>query len=186
MVPVARRIAGELVVGRRAMDPANPPARPADRVDANSVQVGKATQALLIVCGVFAVATIGVETFGITAVTAYLDGNAAAIDLIKAYDQGSLVVTILSAASFFATGLIWVLWQYRAAMQVIGLTRRSPGWHVGSWFVPVVSAWFPYQNISDLWRPAGRARPSWQIVWWLLWIVSNSVVQISTLPLHER
>ena len=139
-----------------------------------------ATQGLLIVCGVFAVATIGVETFGIVAVTAYLDGQAAAIDLINAYDQTSLVVTILSALALFATGVVWVLWQYRAAKQVAGLTRRSPGWHVGSWFVPVVSLWFPLQNISDLWRTVGRARPAWQILWWLLWIVSNAIIQIST------
>ena len=46
--------------------------------------------------------------------------------------------------------------------------------------MPVVSLWFPYQNISDLWRALGRVRPSWQVVWWLLWVVSNVISQISS------
>ncbi|KJL45260.1 hypothetical protein RS82_00287 [Microbacterium trichothecenolyticum] len=123
------------------------------------VKLATATQTLLIICGGFAVATIGMETFGIAAVTAFLDGNDAAVDLINSYDQASVAVTILSAASLFATAVVWVIWQYRAAKQVAGLTRRSPGWHVGSWFVPVVSAWFPFQNITDLWRAVGDHAP---------------------------
>nr|WP_242061411.1 MULTISPECIES: DUF4328 domain-containing protein [Microbacterium] len=69
---------------------------------------------------------------------------------------------------------------YQAAKRFVGQTRRSPGWHVGAWFVPIISAWFPYQNISDLWRAVGRSRPGWQIVWWLCWLLSNSMIQVST------
>ncbi len=46
--------------------------------------------------------------------------------------------------------------------------------------MPIISAWFPYQNISDLWRAVGRSRPGWQIVWWLCWLLSNSMIQVST------
>lgn len=138
------------------------------------------TQVLLIACGVVSVATIGVETFGISSVTGFLDGNQAAVDLINAYDQAVLVTSILSAVLLVATGVLWAIWQYRVAKQVAGGTRRSPGWHAGSWFIPIVSFWFPYENISDLWRAVGRSRPPWQIVWWLLWVVSNWVIQVSS------
>lgn len=143
-------------------------------------RLAMATQVLLIVCGVMSVATIGIETFGISAVTGYLNGHNPAIDMINMYDQSTLVVTILSALSLVATGVLWVIWQYRAAKQVTGQTRRSAGWHAGSWFVPIISLWFPYQNISDLWRAVGRTRPSWQIIWWLLLVVSNVFIQQST------
>ncbi|WP_164743535.1 DUF4328 domain-containing protein [Microbacterium sulfonylureivorans] len=139
-----------------------------------------ATQVLLIVCGVMSIVTIGVETFGITSATAYLDGYTSAIDLINTYDRVTLIVTILAAIAILATGVLWVLWQYRAAKHAAGQTRRSPGWHVGSWVVPIICLWFPYQNISDLWRATGRSRPAWQIVWWACWIVSSVLFQIAT------
>ncbi|MGW4930270.1 DUF4328 domain-containing protein [Agromyces sp. NPDC004153] len=138
-----------------------------------------ATQALLIVCGVMSVTTIGIETFGISSVTGYLNGHDAAIDMMNTYDQGAFVVSMLSVLAYVVTGVLWAMWQYRAAKQVTGRTRRSAGWHAGSWFVPIVSLWFPYQNISDLWQAVGRTRPPWQITWWLLFVVSNYLVQIS-------
>ncbi|MFE6256289.1 DUF4328 domain-containing protein [Agromyces sp. NPDC057865] len=138
-----------------------------------------ATQVLLIVCAVMSVATIGIETFGIGAVTGYLNGDDSAIDMINAYDQTAFVVSILSVVSFVSAGVLWATWQYRVAKQVTGQTRRSAGWHAGSWFVPIISLWFPYQNVSDLWRAARRTPPSWQIAWWLLMVVSNVVTQIS-------
>lgn len=139
-----------------------------------------ATQVLLIVCGVLSVATIGIESFGIIAVADFLNGYDTTIDRFEMYDQSTSAVSILSSLFLVATGVLWVIWQYRVAKQVTGRTRRSPGWHAGSWFVPIISLWFPYQNISDLWRAVGRTPPSWQIIWWLLWVVGNYVIQIST------
>ncbi|MGI9825058.1 DUF4328 domain-containing protein [Agromyces sp. Marseille-Q5079] len=165
--------------GARWTQPLDQLSRPVVPTDGGTGAVSKlamATQVLLIVCGVLSVATIGVETFGIGATTAFLDGRDSTVAMLDLYDQGAAVVSILSSLSLVATGVLWVIWQYRAAKQVAGRTRRSAGWHAGSWFVPIVSLWFPYQNISDLWRAVGRTRPSWQLTWWLLYLVSNLVI----------
>ena len=143
-------------------------------------KLAMATQVLLIVCGVMSVATIGIETFGISAATDFLNGDNGALGMLDVYDQSTSVVSILSSLSLLATGVLWVIWQYRTAKQVAGRTRRSAGWHAGSWFVPIISLWFPYQNISDLWRAVGRTRPTWQIIWWLLYVVSNVFIGQST------
>lgn len=143
-------------------------------------KLATATQVLLIVCGAMSVATIGIETFGISAATGFLSGSATDVGVLDLYDQSSLVVSILSSLVLLATGIVWVNWQYRVAKQVADRTRRSAGWHVGSWFVPIISLWFPYQNVADLWRAVGRTRPSWQIVWWLLWVGGNLMVSQST------
>ena len=143
-------------------------------------KLAMATQVLLIVCGVMSLATIAIEMFGISAATGFLNGDNGAIGMLDVYDQSTSVVAILSSLSFVATAVLWVIWQYRAAKQVTGRTRRSAGWHAGSWFVPIIGLWFPYQNISDLWRAVGRTRPSWQIIWWLLYVVSNFFIQQST------
>lgn len=143
-------------------------------------KLAMATQVLLLVCILMSVATIGIETFGIIAVTDFLNGYDTTVDRFDLYDQSTSVVSILSSLFLITTGVIWVIWQYRVAKQVTGRTRRSPGWHAGSWFVPIINLWFPYQNISDLWRALGRTRPSWQIIWWLLWVIGSYVIQVST------
>jgi hypothetical protein len=142
-------------------------------------KLAMATQVLLIICAVRSVAAIGMETFGITVVTQYINGNESAGGLLDAYNQMAAVVPILGLVFVVLTGGVWVIWQYRVAKQAPGRTVRSPGWHAGSWFIPLISLWFPYQNIADLWRAVGRSRPSWQILWWWLWIGSSVVILIS-------
>lgn len=74
-----------------------------------------------------------------------------------------------------AAGVSWLIWQHRAASSVPPVAlRRSPGWHVGSWFIPVVAWWFPFQNVKDIVRGSG-APVSGGVLggWWALWIVSS-------------
>lgn len=136
-------------------------------------------QLFLVICGAVSIMTIGLETFGLNAITRYEAGDMLAVDLFDQYDRFTFTLSIVSVLATIAAGTLWAIWQYKAAKRVLGRTRRTPGWHAGSWFIPVVSFWFPYQNISDLWRAAGRSRPSWQVLWWALWILSNVVIQIS-------
>jgi hypothetical protein len=66
------------------------------------------------------------------------------------------VVTLLVTAPFYALVLIW---QYRAAKtaRLLNLpAAHSPGLGVGSWFIPVVNFWFPYQALRDC-LPPGHA-----------------------------
>ncbi|MFI7587627.1 DUF2510 domain-containing protein [Spongisporangium articulatum] len=57
--------------------------------------------------------------------------------------------------------ILFAIWVYRAAL----LARRaglpathSPGWTVAGFFVPVISLWFPYQGLRDLFPPGNPAR----------------------------
>jgi hypothetical protein len=71
--------------------------------------------------------------------------------------------------------ILFLIWQHRAAKAArwLGLpARRSPGWGVGCWFVPVVNLWFPYQAIRDCLPPdhPGRRRV---LGFWLAWIIGS-------------
>ncbi len=97
--------------------------------------------------------------------------------------------------------VIWLVWQHTLASSRRvdpSLLRRSPGWHIGSWFIPVGSIWMPYQNMVDLWRAVhagptdewGRgtiANPQQAIAgsplmraWWTAWLASRIVPVIGT------
>jgi hypothetical protein len=49
---------------------------------------------------------------------------------------------------------------------------------VGSWLIPVVDLWFPYQNLTDLHRAVtpdagGRRIPVTYRLWWGLWLANT-------------
>jgi hypothetical protein len=85
-----------------------------------------------------------------------------------------------------ATVVVFLIWFYLARKNA-GLSgwrqRRAPGWAIGSWFLPPVFFWFPYQIMADIWR-AGRppelrggirnaALPAlWWTSWTLAWVTS--------------
>jgi hypothetical protein len=63
-----------------------------------------------------------------------------------------------------------LIWQHRAANAARALNlpaTHSPAWGVGSWFVPVVNLWMPYQAIRDC-LPAGDPHRALVLRWWLL------------------
>lgn len=56
---------------------------------------------------------------------------------------------------------VFLVWQSRAA--VVGRAagypaRHSPGWGVGSWFVPVANLWVPFQSLEDCLPPGASGR----------------------------
>ncbi|WP_314650581.1 DUF4328 domain-containing protein [uncultured Microbacterium sp.] len=143
-------------------------------------RLASAVQVLLISTVALTLGSIAVDAFGVMAVSAYLDGDFDAADSLVSYDTLAMAVNIPLFVALLATGVLWVIWQHRLATRAHGRTRRSPAWHVWSWIIPVIAFWFPYQNVSDLWRAAGRTRPSWQIAWWLLWIAGGFFGAISS------
>lgn len=70
-------------------------------------------------------------------------------------NQGSALVTDMGGLLFVAAIVAVIFacrWQHRAAStaRAIGLpAKHSPGWGVGSWFVPIVHLWMPYQALRD-------------------------------------
>jgi hypothetical protein len=69
------------------------------------------------------------------------------------------------------------VWQHRAASAARALgwpAKRSPGWGVGSWFVPIVNIWMPYQAIRDCMPPEDPNR-SLVLRWWLIFTATWSL-----------
>lgn len=136
--------------------------------------IGGATRWLIVAYAALSGVTILVELWGTVSLNAYSTGLVG-IDALEAYDAISQPISIVSLLVLMASGICWMVWQYRAAASLpAGSLRRSPGWHVGSWFIPIVSLWFPFQNVSDIAR-SSRAELDGGVraIWWALWIAGN-------------
>ncbi|MFD8815021.1 DUF4328 domain-containing protein, partial [Streptomyces sp. NPDC059627] len=92
------------------------------------------------------------------------------------------------AGSLIACGIVYLTWfrRVRANAQVFNPLghRKSPGWAIGGWFVPVVNLWYPHRITLDIWdasTPWGTTR-SHRLVnaWWALWLASLFADRIAT------
>ena len=89
------------------------------------------------------------------------------------------VATLVVTAPFY---VLVLMWQYRAAKtaRFLGLpAARSPGLGVGSWFIPVVNLWFPYQAIRDCLPPGHADRQVVNQMWacFIAVLIVNAVTQ---------
>jgi len=94
-----------------------------------------------------------------------------------------LIGTAIPAAVFFS------MWVHRVVRNMPALGspdwRRSPGWSVGSSFIPILSLFYPYWAVLDAWRasdprwrwlnrPARKALgvPPLPAAWWALYLAA--------------
>jgi hypothetical protein len=111
-------------------------------------------------------------------VHAIQDGELAAPET---YDRFDRLTVLATTGCLVAAIVIWCVWQHQAASSTDhDELRRSPRMHVLSWFIPVVSLWFPLQNMRDLWDvnvgPRRRFLVGW---WWAFWIIANISTRLS-------
>jgi hypothetical protein len=81
-------------------------------------------------------------------------------------------ISDLGAVVLLIVGILFLIWFNKAALMAVKLglpARRSPGWAVGGFFVPIVNFWFPYRSALDLFPPGHPARSAVGR-WWALWL----------------
>jgi len=103
------------------------------------------------------------------------------------------LLAVLETIIYLATVVFFLMWLYRAydnlrAFNGWSRLDYSPGWAVGSFFIPFVNLVVPYRAVKEVWQKSGlpdeallaepRA-PSWFPLWWLLWLLSTFAGNIS-------
>jgi hypothetical protein len=99
-----------------------------------------------------------------------------------------LVARILIYLSTVVTFSIWLYRSYRNIASFGYRAAYSSGMAVGSFFIPIVNLFLPYQIVKELWQKSVSAEeaalapssvPSWFPLWWFFWLVANFVGRIS-------
>ncbi|MGZ5436585.1 MAG: DUF4328 domain-containing protein [Pyrinomonadaceae bacterium] len=96
------------------------------------------------------------------------------------------VLGLATVAVYIATVVVFLMWLYRVSNNVAAFgatTQHSSGWAVGSFFVPIINLFVPYQAVRDIWKKSepsaidafsyGVSPPGFFPAWWGFWIVSN-------------
>jgi hypothetical protein len=84
-------------------------------------------------------------------------------DTLTLADGISLAVAIPSTMVSVATLVVFLCWLQRARANAEVLSyirhRRSRGWVIGAWFVPIIQLWWPKQIVDDIWRTSDPHLP---------------------------
>ncbi|CAL9616664.1 hypothetical protein SUDANB38_05783 [Streptomyces sp. enrichment culture] len=85
-----------------------------------------------------------------------------------------------SLMALIATGIVFIVWFHRARTnaEVFGPAeqRRTPGWAIGAWFIPIANLWIPRRIAGDIWDASelGERAPRAALnTWWTLWVLTS-------------
>jgi uncharacterized membrane protein len=77
-------------------------------------------------------------------------------ELATSNDSRQQMIGYLQILVLIVTGIVFLRWVHQAcrALTLVGtgVTRFTPGWAVGYWFVPFVNLVRPYQILKDIWQ----------------------------------
>jgi hypothetical protein len=94
---------------------------------------------------------------------------------------------------YVATVVLFCMWLYRAYDNLSFFNPgrpldASPGWAVGSFFIPFVNLVVPYRAVREVWQKSwppdetllsAPSPPAWFPIWWAFWLAAGIVGNIS-------
>ncbi|MET0760679.1 MAG: DUF4328 domain-containing protein [Flavobacterium sp.] len=110
--------------------------------------------------------------------------------MLNSNDAREQIIAILYLVVFIISAITFIQWFRRAYYNLNIRTNcnHSDGWAAGSWFVPIISLFRPYQIMKEMWDKTTGMIQSKSLkkeenstiifgLWWTLWIVSNYLGQ---------
>lgn len=103
------------------------------------------------------------------------------------------LLALVELIIYLTTVVFFLMWLYRAYdnLRAFDRWRRlnySPGWAVGSFFIPFVNLVVPYRAVKEVWQKSGPpdeallsepGPPAWFPIWWLFWLLAAFAGNIS-------
>jgi uncharacterized protein DUF4328 len=134
--------------------------------------LGIAASVLIGLAVLTSIASTWSDWFSSGVVADYLDDVAGVTEADLATADSVAALTGLSdSAAVLAAGVVFIVWlsfARRNSEILYGKAghRRTTAWVGWAWFIPVVSLWFPYQVVQDVYRPSTRLSGTVVRWWW--------------------
>jgi len=135
--------------------------------------LGIAASVLIGLSALAAVLSAWSDWFSYGVVADYLNGAPGVTDAdLAAADSFAVSTSMPDFLLLLAAGVVFVVWMSRARHNSEVLYgkaghRRESVWVFWGWVVPVVSFWFPYQVLKDVYRPSTRLSGGVVGWWWI-------------------
>ncbi|MDR1459969.1 MAG: DUF4328 domain-containing protein [Bacteroidales bacterium] len=118
------------------------------------------------------------------------NGGDVSDEIANANDAREQIIGIISFIAFVISLITFIMWFRRAYYnlhQKVNSLSFSEGWAAGSWFVPIINLYRPYQIMKELYMETKRlfqreglpepihyttAYIGW---WWALWIITSFI-----------
>lgn len=113
-------------------------------------------------------------------------------------DLLQLLVGLAALFVLVPLGIAFLVWLHRVAANIPALgnpkskVEHTPGWAVGSFFVPFINLFIPYKAVKEVWAksdPSIRTEDDFMyggpssspllLIWWLAWLASSFLGQLS-------
>lgn len=151
--------------------------------------IGRAAGIALIVWIASAVLYGGSAIYSIAAINAYQVGETAAWVDLDTVDLVAAVTGGIYALAFLVCVIVVGRWIYRVnknAWQISDGMTVSPGWGVGSYFIPILNLFRPFRGMCETWQashapgdPESVPVPGIMRLWWAGWLITGALGQAS-------
>lgn len=122
------------------------------------------------------------------------DGGEITLAQANANDFREQAVAFIYLLAYIVSGITFIMWFRRAYYnlhQKVGTLAYSDGWAAGSWFVPIVNLYRPFEIMKELYvetknyllkkedSPQLKLDTDYLVFWWTLWIVNAIIGHIA-------
>ena len=133
------------------------------------------------------------EYFQFNLLQSIINGKIVTEETIKANNIREQIISIISLLINIISGIIFIQWFRRAYYNLHQLVKHlsfSEGWAAGSWFVPILNLFRPFQIMKELFEETKKILTKKDIkidenfsinfldLWWGLWIINAIIGQI--------
>jgi hypothetical protein len=121
-----------------------------------------------------------------------VNGDGFSIEDGTANDTREQIIGIIYLITYVISVVTFIQWFRRAYYNLhlrVNNLSQTEGWAVGSWFVPIITLYRPYQIMKELYQETKELlvkrglninesfATSYVSSWWTLWIISNLIDQ---------
>ncbi len=120
------------------------------------------------------------------------NGGDISMEAADSNDTREQIIGIIYMIAYVISAVTFIQWFRRAYFNLhmkVNHLSQTEGWAAGSWFVPIISLYRPYQIMKELYRETKELLTKKGLtisenfstnflgLWWTLWIISNIIGQ---------